>query len=91
MVVISSVTRNKAKLVRERKKVAGCLTTERIRTGRIESSETGMRMVMTCAILRFRWRTITRNSLGSKAVMDLVKATHGPQKSFQQPMRRKRC
>ena len=79
MVVTRSAAKNRAKLVRERKNVAGCLTTEMMRTGMIESRESGMRMVMTCAMLRLRWLTMTRNCLGSNMVMDLVKATHGPQ------------
>ena len=36
MVVTRSAAKNRAKLVRERKNVAGCLTTEMIGTGMIE-------------------------------------------------------
>jgi hypothetical protein len=49
------------------------------RTGTMDNRAAGIRTVMTGAIFRFIRCAIARKTSGSKVLIDLVKATHGPQ------------
>ena len=78
-IVTTRVTANKRSADSVRKNVAGCVPNDSARTGVVDTRDSGSRIVMAGAMLRFRRLRTGRNSSGVKVAIDRVSASHGPQ------------